>query len=60
VVGPIGKNEFVSADFRALESYELRKRVQPVLTAIEDVIPDYKNLDRCVCLNKNLTLRLNT
>lgn len=45
-MGPIGEGEFEAADFTALQQYELRKRVQPVLTALEDVLPEYKQLDK--------------
>ncbi|KIY49922.1 glycosyltransferase family 24 protein [Fistulina hepatica ATCC 64428] len=38
VVGPITEGGFVSEDFAELEKYEL-KRVQPLLTALGDIVP---------------------
>ncbi|THV04765.1 glycosyltransferase family 24 protein [Dendrothele bispora CBS 962.96] len=45
-VGPIQTGEFRAADFKALQAYELRKRVQPVLSALEDIRSSVTSLDR--------------
>ncbi|KAK7047284.1 killer toxin resistant protein [Paramarasmius palmivorus] len=46
VIAPLGTNDFHTDDFKALQSYELRKRVQPVMEALEDVRNDLNTLDR--------------
>ncbi|KAF5386468.1 hypothetical protein D9757_005906 [Collybiopsis confluens] len=46
VVGPIIPKRFLAADFHALQEYELLKRVQPVLSALESIRSDLKTLDR--------------
>jgi hypothetical protein len=33
-------------DFRALESYEIKKRGEPVMNALEDVLPGVMDYDR--------------
>jgi hypothetical protein len=35
-------------DFKTLESYELRRRVEPVIQALESVRPDFTQSDRYV------------
>lgn len=46
IVGPIASGDFVAEDYQALQDYELVKRVQPVLSALEDVIPDFPGRNR--------------
>lgn len=36
-------------DFGALESYEVRKRAEPVIRALEEVVPGVVNYDRWGC-----------
>ena len=37
VISPIEGNDFLAADFRALEDYEFRKRAEPVWLALADI-----------------------
>ncbi|KAE9396725.1 glycosyltransferase family 24 protein [Gymnopus androsaceus JB14] len=46
IIGPIAPKEFLAADFLDLQEYELLKRIQPVLSALESIRPGLKNLDR--------------
>ena len=46
IVGPIAPGEFTTEDYRILEDYELVKRVQPVLSALEDIVPAFADYDR--------------
>ncbi len=46
IVGPIVSGEFTAEDYQTLQDYELVKRVQPVLNAIEDVVPGLASKDR--------------
>ena len=46
VVGPIVPGEFTAEDYEILQEYELAKRVQPVLSALEDVVPAFASYDR--------------
>ncbi|EIN08165.1 glycosyltransferase family 24 protein [Punctularia strigosozonata HHB-11173 SS5] len=46
LIGPFKAGEFHAADFRTLASYELRKRVGPVLAALADVTPSFLQKDR--------------
>jgi UDP-glucose:glycoprotein glucosyltransferase len=46
IIGPIGSGEFTADDYQTLQDYELAKRVQPVLSALEDVVPAYTDYDR--------------
>ena len=46
VVGPIASGEFIAEDYETLQDYELAKRVQPVLSALEDIIPALTGYDR--------------
>ncbi|KAF9461692.1 glycosyltransferase family 24 protein, partial [Collybia nuda] len=46
LVGPVGNGDFLSADFKALEVYELRKRVEPVMSALEAIVPSTSEQDR--------------
>ncbi|CAK5263208.1 unnamed protein product, partial [Mycena citricolor] len=46
IVGPIASKDFSAADFRALETFELRKRAEPVIVALETIKPDLRELDR--------------
>ncbi|KAF7345254.1 hypothetical protein MSAN_01902000 [Mycena sanguinolenta] len=46
VVGPIEAGDFGALDFKTLESYELRRRTAPVITALESVKPSFMEADR--------------
>ncbi len=46
IIGPIGSGEFTADDYQTLQDYELAKRVQPVLSALEDVVPAFTGHDR--------------
>jgi UDP-glucose:glycoprotein glucosyltransferase len=46
IVGPIASGEFTAEDYQTLQDYELAKRVQPVLSALEDVVPAFAAHDR--------------
>jgi UDP-glucose:glycoprotein glucosyltransferase len=46
IVGPIASGEFTAEDYQTLQDYELAKRVQPVLSALEDVTPTFTGHDR--------------
>ncbi|KAJ7608670.1 UDP-glucose:glycoprotein glucosyltransferase-domain-containing protein [Roridomyces roridus] len=46
VVGPIKGGDFVSLDFRTLESYELRRRAEPVMKALQSIKPELMQADR--------------
>ena len=46
VVGPIGPGEFEAGDFPVLSAYELRKRVQPVVDALQSVTEQPEDHDR--------------
>ena len=46
IVGPIASGEFTAEDFQTLQDYELATRVQPVLSALEDVVPTFAGHDR--------------
>jgi len=41
IFGPIAPGEFTAEDYRILQDYELAKRGQPVLTALEDIVPAF-------------------
>ncbi|KAK0480614.1 UDP-glucose:glycoprotein glucosyltransferase-domain-containing protein [Armillaria novae-zelandiae] len=51
IIAPLETKEFGSADFRALETYELRRRVEPVVSAIYNVLPSAASLDRASLAN---------
>ncbi|KAF8644943.1 hypothetical protein AX16_008171 [Volvariella volvacea WC 439] len=46
VVGPIKPFDFKSEDFEALERYEMRKRADVVIGAVEEVHPDIKEVKK--------------
>jgi hypothetical protein len=46
VVGPIASGEFTAEDYQTLQDYELARRVQPVLNALEDTVPAFVGFDR--------------
>ncbi|KAG6887758.1 hypothetical protein C0995_013010 [Termitomyces sp. Mi166 len=48
VVGPIEKGNFLAVDFAALENYEIRKRAEPVMDALETISPSASQTDRLV------------
>ncbi|KAG6833463.1 hypothetical protein H0H87_006830 [Tephrocybe sp. NHM501043] len=39
VVGPIEGGDFFASDFAALENYEIRKRSEPIIAALETIAP---------------------
>ncbi|KAJ7185207.1 UDP-glucose:glycoprotein glucosyltransferase-domain-containing protein [Mycena filopes] len=41
LVGPLKAGDFFTVDFRTLESYELRRRTEPVIKALEEIKPDF-------------------
>ncbi|KAJ6624174.1 hypothetical protein B0H10DRAFT_1943373 [Mycena sp. CBHHK59/15] len=51
VIGPIPSGDFLSADFKALESYELRRRAEAVTTALESIRPSLMQSDRASSAN---------
>lgn len=46
IIGPFASGEFTAEDFQTLQDYELAKRVQPILSALEDVVPTFTGHDR--------------
>jgi UDP-glucose:glycoprotein glucosyltransferase len=46
IVGPIAPGEFTAEDYQTLQDYELARRVQPVLSALDDVVPAFTGHDR--------------
>ncbi|KAG7448716.1 uncharacterized protein BT62DRAFT_965246 [Guyanagaster necrorhizus] len=48
VIGPLETKEFTSVDFQALETYELHRRVDSVVSALHDILPSAGELDRQV------------
>jgi hypothetical protein len=46
IVGPIVSGEFTAEDYQILQDYELARRVQPVLNALEDTVPAFVGYDR--------------
>jgi UDP-glucose:glycoprotein glucosyltransferase len=46
IVGPITSGEFTAEDYQTLQDYELARRVQPVLNALEDISPGFIGYDR--------------
>ncbi|CAL1698787.1 unnamed protein product [Somion occarium] len=46
VLGPLAPNDFLADDINALVKYELRKRVQPVVAALEDILEALAPSDR--------------
>ncbi|KAJ8081870.1 killer toxin resistant protein [Marasmius tenuissimus] len=46
VIAPLGANDFVAADFKSLETYEMQKRIKPVMEALEDIKGDLGSIDR--------------
>ena len=44
IVGPFERGEFVSADFKALEAYEYSRRAEPVIQALESILPSDHNV----------------
>ncbi|KAJ7136717.1 glycosyltransferase family 24 protein [Mycena epipterygia] len=51
VIGPIQAGDFLYADFKTLESYELRRRAEPVIKALESVKPEFMQSDRATSAN---------
>ena len=45
IIGPFESGEFTAEDFQTLQDYELARRVQPVLSALEDVVPTFTGYD---------------
>lgn len=50
LIGPIEPGDFRSVDFTTLETYEFRKRAEPVMEALEAIIPSVSEKDRSVML----------
>ena len=48
VVGPIAPGVLTIEEYQILQEYELAKRVQPVLSALEDIVPTFGGYDRWV------------
>jgi hypothetical protein len=46
VVGPIARGEFAAEVYKILQEYELVKHVQPVSSALEDIVPAFAVYDR--------------
>ncbi|KAG5636220.1 hypothetical protein H0H81_008754 [Sphagnurus paluster] len=46
LVGPIDAGDFRAADFSALEAYESRKRSEPIIKALQAVLPSLLETDR--------------
>ena len=46
VVGPIASGVLTIEEYQILQEYELAKRVQPVLSALEDIVPTFGGYDR--------------
>ncbi len=46
MVGPVIGNTFVADDFRALQKFELRRRVKPVLEALTNITVAAETFDR--------------
>ncbi|KAH9162492.1 UDP-glucose:glycoprotein glucosyltransferase-domain-containing protein [Lactarius sanguifluus] len=44
--GRLQPGEFTADDYRILEDYEMAKRVQPVLSALRDIVPTFADYDR--------------
>ncbi|KAG6885729.1 hypothetical protein C0993_010556 [Termitomyces sp. T159_Od127] len=51
LIGPIEKGDFRAVDFAALEDYEIRKRAEPVMKALERVSPFASQTDRATYAN---------
>ncbi|KAJ7057937.1 UDP-glucose:glycoprotein glucosyltransferase-domain-containing protein [Mycena amicta] len=51
IVGPVPADALVAADFKTLESFELRRRAEPVIAALESIKPDFMQLDRASSAN---------
>ncbi|KAJ6626996.1 glycosyltransferase family 24 protein [Mycena sp. CBHHK59/15] len=51
VIGPIPSGDFLSTDFKTLESYELRRRAEAVTTALESLKPSLMQSDRASSAN---------
>ncbi|KAJ6586424.1 glycosyltransferase family 24 protein [Mycena vulgaris] len=51
VIGPILAGDFTSTDFKTLESYELRRRTEPVIKALESIKPAFMQSDRASSAN---------
>lgn len=46
MVGPIIGDTFLADDFKALQKFELRRRVQPVLDALTNIAVTAETFDR--------------
>ncbi|KAJ7032380.1 UDP-glucose:glycoprotein glucosyltransferase-domain-containing protein [Mycena alexandri] len=51
VVGPLKAGDFIALDFQTLESYELRRRTEPVIKALEEIKPEFMQSDRASSAN---------
>ena len=55
-MGPFNDGEFIADDIQALVSYEYRKRVEPVIGALQDIfgtLEHYTRYDLIVCYLKH-------
>ncbi|KAF9269441.1 hypothetical protein L218DRAFT_953049 [Marasmius fiardii PR-910] len=50
-ITPLGANTFQADDFKALQAYEMQKRIKPVVEALEDVKGDLRSVDRASLSN---------
>ena len=46
VVGPIALGDFTGEDYEIFQEYELAKRLQPLVSALEDIVPAFAGYDR--------------
>ncbi|KAJ7785207.1 UDP-glucose:glycoprotein glucosyltransferase-domain-containing protein [Mycena maculata] len=51
VVGPFKGDDFFATDFKTLESYELRRRAEPVVAALKSITPALMQADRASSAN---------
>ncbi|KAF7297231.1 hypothetical protein MIND_00956200 [Mycena indigotica] len=51
IVGPLPPNAVLTVDFKTLENFELSRRAQPVISAIEDINPELLQTDRASSAN---------
>ncbi|TFK48915.1 glycosyltransferase family 24 protein [Heliocybe sulcata] len=46
IIGPMKNAQFLAGDLRELYTYEMRKRVEPVFQALQEIVPDMATFDR--------------
>lgn len=47
-MGPLNANDFHAADFGVLETYEVQKRAEPVIGALDEIVEGFGDMDRYV------------